>query len=53
MFKVLPSKFDEKSLDKSSYESPLAFVEDNSLHKARDVVKQLGDEPALIISMSR
>ena len=40
---VIPSHFDEKSLDKSSFASPLDFVQENALQKALEVAERLGE----------
>ncbi|EDQ90211.1 uncharacterized protein MONBRDRAFT_36628 [Monosiga brevicollis MX1] len=49
-FVVESSRFDEKSLDKASYPTVQAFVEDNAMHKAREVASRLGRQADIIIA---
>jgi len=51
--KVLPSTFDEKSLDKGSFASPLAFVKENALQKALEVATRPDAEYDLVIGTSQ
>ncbi|KAL9653122.1 hypothetical protein ABK040_006340 [Willaertia magna] len=36
-FSIIPSTFDEKSLNKSLFSTPNAFVQENSMQKAKDI----------------
>lgn len=46
---VMPSTFDEKSLDKASFPSALQFVQENALQKALEVARRPGLQYDLVI----